>query len=72
MAKIIILIEDSPGNKVRVESTPSFETMMKMDVSGADLTSAHGYAFCALNAIRDAAKRNSPLSYKIPKIIRPH
>ena len=70
MAKIIITIEDSTAGKVKVVSDPNFETMMKMHVSGAGLTAAHGYAFCALNAIREEAKKQTPLRIKIPRIGR--
>lgn len=61
MAKITITIEDTivEGRKgVKVESTPNFETMMMIHTSGAGLTAAHGYAFAALNRIRQASKDN--------------
>ncbi len=60
MAKIVIEIEDKPGNKVSVKATPNFETMCKIDNSGNTLTSAHGYAMLALRAIRDESKKNDP------------
>lgn len=68
MAKIVIEIEDLPGNKVKVTSTPNFETMMAMDISGHTLTSAHGYAFKVLNTIRAESQKNSPLIRQIPNL----
>jgi hypothetical protein len=43
MPKITITVEDLPGNQVKIEATPNFETMMKMDISGERMTSAHRY-----------------------------
>lgn len=68
MAKITLTIEDLPGNKVKVVSDPNFETMMKMHVSGTPLTSAHGYALTAINAIRGESKKRAPTGIIIPKI----
>jgi hypothetical protein len=59
LAKITITIEDIGNNQVRVVATPNFETMMKMDISGERLTSAHGYALLALNKIREKSKDES-------------
>lgn len=72
MAKITITFEDAPEGKVRVQSTPTFETMAQMDLSGEHLTAAMGYAIHALNAIRKAAKdqAQSQLNIYIPKIGR--
>ncbi len=71
MAKITIEIEDTPDGKVKVRSTPNFETMCAMDMSGNTLTAAHGYAFLALNAIRHVSKSNEPQNkILIPKIGR--
>lgn len=69
MAKVIIEIEDAPNNKVSVKCTPNFETMMAMDISGTNLTSAHGYAFKALNAIRNESKKNQPTIIGVPRLI---
>jgi hypothetical protein len=68
MAKVTITIEDLPGNKVKVISDPSLETMFKMNLSGGDMTSAHGYAFAALNAIRRESKTKDPSPILIPKV----
>lgn len=70
MAKVVITIEDAPENKVKVTAEPSFETMMKIQVSGGELTSAQGYAALALNEIRKESKRNAPTSILIPRIGR--
>lgn len=71
MAKITIHIEDLPGDKVKVTSDPSMETMIKMDISGNKLTSAHGYAFNLLNNFRHLGKMNDPnLKLIIPKVSR--
>lgn len=69
MAKVTITIEDRPDGTVKVEATPNFQTMMAMDMSGSQITAAHGYAFRALNAIQEAAKAQEPLVRKIPRII---
>jgi hypothetical protein len=70
MARINILIEDTFDGKVKVVATPNFETMVKMDISGEMLTSAHGYDFKALNAIRAESKALAPTKILIPKLIR--
>jgi hypothetical protein len=67
MAKITITLEDHL-DKVKVVSDPNFETMIKMEVSGTALTSAHGYAIAALNAIRAHSKAPGPSKILIPRI----
>lgn len=68
MAKITITIEDFPGDKVKVVSDPSFENMVKIAHNGSRLTAAHGYAFLALNAIREESKKREPkLNIILPK-----
>lgn len=67
MAKVIIEIEDIGDNKVSVKATPNLETMFKMEESGHKLTSAHGYAFSAINKIREESKKNEPTKILIPK-----
>lgn len=59
MARVVIVIEDRPGNKVQVTSNPNCETMIKMRLSGNLLESSHGYAFIALNAIQAESKKNA-------------
>jgi hypothetical protein len=71
MAKIVITIEDAPDGRVKMVSDPSFETMMKMDLSGEKMTPAIGYAFCAINAIRKASKKIGPLVREVPKLWTP-
>lgn len=70
MARVVITIEDIDG-KVKVVAEPNFETMLKMEVSGAGMTSAHGYAITALNAIRRESKKLEPTMIKIPRLLRP-
>lgn len=67
MAKIEIVIEDTGDGKVKVTSNPSMETMIKMDISGHKLSSAHGYAYACLNEIRRISKSSDPTN----KIIIP-
>lgn len=68
MARIVITIEDLPNDKVKIEANPNFETMMAMDLSGQTLTSAHGYAFSALNHVRKIAQQNSIIR-EIPRLL---
>jgi len=70
MAKITITVEDL-GGKVKVTADPTIETMMKRMVSGEGLTSAHGYAFQALNAMREESLRQGPAHIYIPRIKNP-
>jgi hypothetical protein len=71
VAKIVLTIEDVVGGKVRVVSEPSFESMMKMNASGEDLTAAHGYALVAINQIRRVAKeQDSSTLIKIPRLTK--
>lgn len=68
MAKITITIEDLPGNKVSVKAEPTLETMFKMELAGDSLTSAQGYAFTALRAIREESKKQTPTKIIIPRV----
>jgi hypothetical protein len=70
MAKVTITIEDTFDGKVKVISNPNFETMAKMDLSGDNLTAAHGYALLALNEIRKESKKREPTLIKIPGLGR--
>lgn len=67
MAKIIIEIENLPGDKVKITSSPTMEQMIKMEVSGDRLTPAHGYAYAMLNKCREISKSQDPTN----KIIIP-
>jgi hypothetical protein len=69
MAKAIITIEDLPNGKVKVETNPSFEVLMKMDESGNGLTCAHGYLFSVINHIQRISKQNGPIIRQIPRLI---
>lgn len=68
MARINITVEDIGNNKVRITSEPNFETMMKMNLSGEALTSAHGYALAMLNIAREESKKNAPHRILVPKV----
>lgn len=69
MAKITLTIEDTPQGTVKIVSDPSFETMMKMDISGSNsLTAAHGYAFALINKAREIGKDPNPIQNRIPII----
>ena len=67
MAKVIITIEDLPNDKVKTTCSPSFETMMRMHLSGTRLTAAHGYALAAINKIVEEAKNGCPSRILIPR-----
>lgn len=71
MARIQIIIEDNSDGTVQVVSTPNFQEMAQIDASGKRLTSAHGYAMRALNAIRDASReQGNRLNIWIPRVGR--
>jgi hypothetical protein len=69
--KIIIEIEDLPGDKVRIVSNPTGETLMKMIQSGEEQTSAMGYAIGLLNKAREISKladKDKKLMIQMPKV----
>ena len=69
MALVTITFEDKPEGGVKVEMTPNFETLMKMMVSGHELTSAQAYAIHAANAVRHASKQQGDrLPILVPRI----
>lgn len=70
MAKVTITLEDSPDGKVKTTVEPNFSTMMKMNQSGAGLTSAHAYALFALRMISEESKRQAPTPILIPRTYR--
>lgn len=71
MARVIITIEDAPDGTVKVVAEPSFMQIAQMEASGHKLTSAHGYAMRAMNAVRDASREQSnTLGIWIPKVGR--
>jgi hypothetical protein len=67
MAKITIEIEDLPDGGVKVTPSPKYEELMMIAKHGK-CESSHGYAFCALNAIRKESKSQQPSLIKIPRI----
>lgn len=70
MAKITISIEDIDGGKVRIVSTPSFETVAKMINSGESVSDAHGYALAMLRRAREISKEKGPIKILIPRLGR--
>lgn len=72
MAKITITITDLPEGGVSTVADPNFETIMKMAVSGENLTSAHAYAISALRHILGKSKELNEKDklIKIPKLGR--
>lgn len=69
MARITITLEDLGNGGVKVISNPNFETIMKLHLSGHDLTAAHGYALAALNQIRMKAKeQTNEMKVFIPRL----
>lgn len=69
MAKVIIEIEDLPGDKVQIKATPNFEYIAKMEASGERLTPAHGYGIALLNKARQISQSNEPTNkIYIPKV----
>jgi hypothetical protein len=68
MASVIITIEDTPDGKVKIVCVPSFEQIIKQDVSGESFTAAQGYALMMLNKAREESKNNNPLRLVIPRV----
>jgi len=62
LAKVVITIEDKDNGNVKVTSEPNFETMVLIEKSGNQLTSAHGYAMRAVLAIRERSKEIAQLN----------
>lgn len=69
MAKCTITIEDLATGGVKILADPTFETLMAMDMSGHELTSAHGYLFALLNQAMKLSKQQGPIIREIPRII---
>lgn len=67
MAKITLTIEDQSNGKVKVDCSPTFESMMLLAKNGK-LESSHGYAFSAIRAIREESKKQGPSIIKVPRI----
>lgn len=74
MAKITITVEDIPGSdKVKIVAEPNFMTIMKMDISGNQLTPAHGYALRMMNEALRLSKSSNPTNLiEIPRIRHAH
>lgn len=71
LMKIVITIEDQPGDKVKITSIPTFETMAKMINSGEESTSAMGYAMQMVNVARKESKSKDPeTKIWLPKVQR--
>lgn len=67
MAKVTIVIEDLPGDQVKIVADPSLEDIFKMTMDGHETTSAHGYAFAMLNTARAESKSKEPHKIILPK-----
>lgn len=70
MPKVIIIIEDMPGNKVKATSNPTGETLIKKHASGHELSSAEAYALFMLRQLREESKRQGNMRILIPRIGR--
>jgi hypothetical protein len=71
LAKVTVTIEDAPNGRVKIVSTPDFDSMCKMENSGNSLTQAESYAFRCLYAIYQFAKEDQATGsnvIKIPKV----
>lgn len=68
MSKIVITIEDQPGNKVKVTVEPTAETLIKKHASGHGITSAEAYTLFVLNRLREESKRQGPTRILVPRI----
>ena len=70
MAKIVITIEDKPGNRVKTTIEPSFATLsMKIKNSLTPLTSAEGYGIMCINKIMAESKNlKEPTKIIIPRL----
>lgn len=62
MAKITIVIEDD-GDQVKIDVQPNLLEIIQMNKSGHELTSAHGYALSAMNAMRKESMKNRSSLY---------
>lgn len=60
MAKVIITIEDGKDGRVKCVSNPTFQEMIELHAAKKGLEASHGYAICAMSAIREASKVGAP------------
>lgn len=70
MSKIVVTIEDKPGDLVEVIFTPTCETLIQKNASGNGMTSAEGYALSVANHLRRVSKEQGSLRVLIPRIGR--
>lgn len=68
MAKVVIVFEDLADGRVKIQSDPSMEVLMKALDSKKDVSPAEGYAYHALMTVWQAAKSKDPLRLKLPKV----
>lgn len=71
MAKIIITIEDMPGDKVKAVMNPPFASIaLKVKNSLTPLTAAEIYGVAAINKIMDLnrANKKEPTKIIIPRL----
>ena len=70
MAVIKIIIEDSKdGKSVNCKIEPSGESIAKRIIGGEKVTSAHGLALAAINAILLEKKRQQKGMVILPKLL---
>lgn len=72
MAKVVITIEDKPGDRVEVIVNPPAEQLFQKIASHgpASLTSAEAYALCAVRTMREESKRQGPTRILVPRVGR--
>lgn len=68
--RAVITIEDQPNGSVKIEANPNFTEIVKMDLSGHDLTPALTYALKMINAALEMSRVNNPRNES--RIIRPN
>jgi hypothetical protein len=73
MSKIVITIEDQPGNRVAIHCKPLAQEMIQAAANGHSMTSAEGYALLMLRAVREESKRmeqkgEKGLIIRLPKL----
>lgn len=70
MAKVVVTIEDMPGQMVRMTANPSFETMITAAKDGHEITAAQAYAMKAMRLMAEEAKskRSKKTLIEIPRI----
>ena len=58
LSEVTIVLKDLPNGQVDIKITPNIAKMIQIEVSGAGLTAAEGYAFLAYNTISKESRGN--------------